>query len=717
MTFSKFYQSLLVLLIFMSTTDMLSAQIRRIRAVYNFDPATQITIGFENVSGTTGALGPKLYFSQTDHGIDLNAYAADNPPMEITEQIFGRGMNNAFFEVMNLTPGTNYYFVISDGTTTTPRYYVKTIPNDNNCRLKIIAGGDSRNAITLGPDAATVPARVAANTLVSKMRADAIFFGGDMTLQDTEPEWFIWLDHWELTFAEDGYITPIVPARGNHEYFITSVYEIFRSPNQNSVYGVKFADDLLHLSTLNSETTILGNPDAATGQPVAGTISVEDQGLWLETELAENACTYWRMAQYHRPTRPHESSKSLRDNQREAWSKRFDKYAVQVVCESDAHVTKYTHPIRAVESGFVDPVTGFAEDEGFVRDDLNGVTYIGEGGWGAELRPNTVVRYDWTIADAAFNQYKLIFIDKEKMIIRNIITDDAENYEALGANEDRFDMTKFEDSVWEYEPGKKTIVVTNVTPPTTEPTITTTVLSNGQFELDAGADYKNYSWSTGETTQKIVVTNTGDYTVTVSNRALCEQSKTTTVSNEALAVEMLDFVGKEYGATNLLTWTTANEITNDFFVVEAATDGQDFIALGQLSSAGESRATQTYNFIDESPLAKRTYYRLQQVDVAGRVTYSDIISVEREADFVLQVRRIVPNPVAEDARLQFVANSTKFVDYQVVNAAGQLQLQQQIQPIIGNNEVPVATADLPAGIYFVVLKQGNEQVSYRFIKK
>lgn len=691
--------------------------IRRFRAVYNSDAATAITIGFENVAGVTGAAGPKIYYSTTDHGQDLAAYEADNPALEITAQVIGRGMNNAFFQLTDLTPGMNYYFVISNGIFTTERFYVKTIPNDNNYRLKIIAGGDSRNAISTDPNAAIlVEARQNANLLVKKMRADAIFFGGDMTLQDTETEWYLWLDHWQETIADDGYMTPIIPARGNHEYFVTSVYDVFYSPNTNSVYGVTFADDLLHLSTLNSETTIAGDVPNAGGFTPA-TINVEDQGAWLETELTEHACTYWKMAQYHRPTRPHESSKSLKDNQREHWSKRFDKYAVQVVCESDAHVTKYTHPIRTAATGEANGI--YEEDAGFVRDDINGTTYIGEGGWGAELRPGSVQRYNWTIADASFNQFKLIFIDKEKMEIRNMLTDEASDskYPFLSETDARFDMTPFEDLVWEYEAGKKIITVTNVTPPTEPTIIATAALGNGAFELDAGADYNSYAWSTGETTQKITVTNPGDYSVTVSNRAQCQQISTTTVSADALAVDLVTFTGKEYGKSNILNWQTAREIAHDFFVVEASTDGKNFIALGQLDGVGNTRTSQTYDFIDESPLAKRTFYRLQQVNLDGKVTYSDVIIIERTADFQLQIRRIVPNPVAENARLQFVSNSTQSVDYQVIGLNGQLKIQQTIAAQVGNNEVPVATADLAAGIYFVVLTQGNQTVSYRFVKK
>ncbi|MEL7020904.1 MAG: T9SS type A sorting domain-containing protein, partial [Bacteroidota bacterium] len=152
-------------------------------------------------------------------------------------------------------------------------------------------------------------------------------------------------------------------------------------------------------------------------------------------------------------------------------------------------------------------------------------------------------------------------------------------------------------------------------------------------------------------------------------------------------------------------------------VVEASTDAKNFVAVGQLDGAGDAKTITSYRFIDKSPLAKRTYYRLQQIDIDGRISYSKIISVERKAQTRLQIRRIIPNPVAVDARLQFTAQTMQTVNYRIMNAAGELLLHDQIQPTIGNNEVPVATASLSAGIYFVILEQGEDRVSYRFVIK
>lgn len=48
--------------------------------------------------------------------------------------------------------------------------------------------------------------------------------------------------------------------------------------------------------------------------------------------------------------------------------------------------------------------------------------------------------------------------------------------------------------------------------------------SGNSFELDAGAGYSGYLWSTGETTQQITVTTAGEFTATVTNSNGCSAS-------------------------------------------------------------------------------------------------------------------------------------------------------------------------------------------------
>ena len=214
-----FLAYLLVLSVFFaySNTD-------KYRLILVDDPATTITVAWNQVSGTS----PTLHYDTVDHGNNFALYAFSETEDRAT---LSRGMDNRFVRLTGLTPNTNYYFVINDSQGTSQRFWFRTAPDDNS-RLSFIAGGDSRNNRT---------PRQNANLLVSKLKPHAVLFGGDMTDSDTAGEWQNWFDDWQLTTAIDGRMFPIIPARGNHEDRCkSSIYNLFDTPNTNSYYAINF---------------------------------------------------------------------------------------------------------------------------------------------------------------------------------------------------------------------------------------------------------------------------------------------------------------------------------------------------------------------------------------------------------------------------------------------------------------------------------------------
>lgn len=357
----------------------------RYRLILVDDPATTITIGWDQTSGTN----PIVHYDTVDHGTNHTLYAFSQT---VDRAILYKGMDNRFVRLSGLTPNTNYYFVINDSEGTSQRFWFRTAPNDNS-RLSIIAGGDSRNNRT---------PRRAANLLVSKLKPHAVLFGGDMTDDSTDTEWSKWFDDWQDTTASDGRMFPIVPTRGNHED-PTDVYNFFDTPNTNSYYAITFGSDLFRAYTLNSEISVFG-----------------DQLTWLQNDLNSTAGTNatWKVAQYHRPMRPHTASSDKPNNNTlyKAWAELFYEEDVRLVIDCDSHMSKVTWPVR--------PSTEIGNDEGFVVDHSNGTVYAGEGCWGAPLRANNDDK-GWTRNSGSFNQFKLIFIETSKIEIRTIKVDNA----------------------------------------------------------------------------------------------------------------------------------------------------------------------------------------------------------------------------------------------------------------------------------------------------
>ena len=412
----------LILILLFSVSQLFSAN-GKYRLIITGDPATTITIGWNQISGTN----PIVYYDTIDHGTDYSLYAFSKT---VDRDVSYRGMDNRFARLTDLIPDKAYYFVINDSDGTSNRYWFKTSPADLS-RLSIIAGGDSR----------TNPApRQRANLLVSKLKPHAILFGGDFTEDDTDAEWQEWMDDWQLTTADDGRMFPIIPAQGNHESHAV-VYNLFDTPSESYYYATSFGDNLFRVYTLNSEVSVSGN-----------------QLNWLQNDLNENPDVIWKAAQYHKPMRPHYSDKDENDAAYDAWAQLFYDNNVRLIVECDAHNVKVTWPIE--------PSLLPGNDEGFIVNETYGSVYIGEGGWGAPLYNNDDDK-SWTRNSGLFYQFKLLFIDETKIEIRTIKTDNAADMGEV-SNDDPFTLPVNID-VW--DPSNGSIVEVFPAPPMNKPDI------------------------------------------------------------------------------------------------------------------------------------------------------------------------------------------------------------------------------------------------------
>jgi hypothetical protein len=383
----------------------------KMRVMFTDDPATTVTIAWNRYESDQNE--DRIYFDTQDHGSDIDSYKFSKSPDQYTDFI---GFKTAFVKLEELTPNTRYYFLIVSNLGHTQRYFVETLPDSRDERISVISGGDSRNN--------RVP-RQAANSLVAKLKPHFVFFGGDMTSLGTTKQWSEWFDDWQLTIAADGRVTPIVPARGNHEYGNTVLSELFGITKSN-YYSLKIAGGLIQAYTLNSEVSTGGT-----------------QFEWLQNEMDNNTDAFWKIVQYHKPMRPHVKSKKEGTSQYNDWVDTFYDNSVDLIFESDAHTVKSTWPIR--------PTTEEGSFEGFIRDDVNGMVFVGEGCWGAPIRDADDIK-PWTRESGKFNQFKWVFFDQDKIELRTVKVDNAAEVGSVDLNERFLEPAGID--LWETVHGK-----------------------------------------------------------------------------------------------------------------------------------------------------------------------------------------------------------------------------------------------------------------------
>ncbi|AUP77368.1 Ig-like domain-containing protein [Flavivirga eckloniae] len=411
-----------LILLFIAFTFVVNADTNKYRLTIRDNPATSIVIGWNQVSGSNAV----VYYGTTDFGTNWSSYPNSKT---VSRSVNYKSMNNRFARLTGLQPNTNYYFVLRDNQGTSRRFWFRTSSNNPSDRLSFIAGGDSRNNRT---------PRINANKLVAKLKPNAVLFGGDMTNGDSSSEWNTWFNDWQYTIADDGRMFPIVAARGNHEDSNNSIYNLFDVPSSSVYYAITFGGSLIRTYTLNTEISISGS-----------------QTSWLSSDLQSNNNATWKIAQYHKPMRPHVRSKREGNSQYNNWSSLFYDHGVKLVVECDAHTVKTTWPVR--------PSTGSSSDEGFARDDNNGTIYVGEGCWGAPLRSNNDNK-SWTRNSGRFNQFKWIFVDQGKIEVRTIKVDNA-NQVGEVSNNNRFTIPSNLD-IWNPSNGSVVTITGNLSSPT-----------------------------------------------------------------------------------------------------------------------------------------------------------------------------------------------------------------------------------------------------------
>lgn len=379
------------------SSSSLFAVTQRYRLMFNTDPATAITIAWEQLSGT----GQTLYYDIVDHGTNWASYANFIAPYRSTQYL---NMSNQFVKLTGLTPNTKYFFVIKDSEGTSQRFWFKTCPNVSTEPLSFISGGDSRSGQTQ---------RINANITASKIRPHAVLFGGDLVDVPDVASYQTWLDDLQFMITSDNQIIPIVHSFGNHEAggsggpnILNDLFDV----TPDAYYNIRFGGNLFSVYTLNGELL--------PGHTIVSATKRTEQTNWLATQLPTDT-SIWKAAQYHRPIAPHNSSKTDGQDEFNDWAQVFYDNKVRLVMESDAHVVKLSKEVKPSSPTALLPINNaWFSTTGIEAD--KGITFIGEGSWGT-LRPND---HDQDITDVSgsFYQFNWIIVTKCEILVRTVDT-------------------------------------------------------------------------------------------------------------------------------------------------------------------------------------------------------------------------------------------------------------------------------------------------------
>lgn len=146
-----------------------------------------------------------------------------------------------------------------------------------------------------------------------------------------------------------------------------------------------------------------------------------------------------------------------------------------------------------------------------------------------------------------------------------------------------------------------------------------------------------------------------------------------------------------------LDWGTIQETNNTAFIIERSAEQKTWEVIGSMKPAGNSLTRFTYSYNDNNPLAGSNYYRIKQVDLDGRSSFSEVVRVTNQ---VKKNISIFPNPVNTTAQLYSKNNFRQGQMIQIIDAKG-----SRIKTIaaLGKNSMQIDMSHLLPGLYLVQL--------------
>ncbi|HEX6915014.1 MAG TPA: zinc-dependent metalloprotease family protein [Chitinophagaceae bacterium] len=173
------------------------------------------------------------------------------------------------------------------------------------------------------------------------------------------------------------------------------------------------------------------------------------------------------------------------------------------------------------------------------------------------------------------------------------------------------------------------------------------------------------------------------------------------LTSGSLPVSWLNFTATRNGAKAVaVEWSTANEINNKLFEVQRSRDGNYFETIGTVNAGGPGNI-HYYLFNDLKPFAGVNYYRLKQVDMDGKFSYSTIAKVSMPDHY--HIYSMSPNPAADKTMLSFEMLLTN-VQLRLVDVSGK-NVYSLSKPVVAAGEtIAIPVSGLAKGYYLVQIQ-------------
>ena len=192
-----------------------------------------------------------------------------------------------------------------------------------------------------------------------------------------------------------------------------------------------------------------------------------------------------------------------------------------------------------------------------------------------------------------------------------------------------------------------------------------------------------------------------------------------TLGNTPLPIDLVAFNAQLINKKVKLSWTTASEVNNDYFTVERSDKNAiDFSFIAHVNSyMNNSNVLLNYEAWDEQPLQGMQYYRLKQTDLDGEFTYSELKPVFVGTSKTFEFTNVYGHTQSsEQLQVEFLYDSELPLTSIITDATGRVVYQQSVNEAVPGLNKLVINQGLAQGLYFIILQNQEQKISYKFFK-
>jgi alpha-tubulin suppressor-like RCC1 family protein len=180
--------------------------------------------------------------------------------------------------------------------------------------------------------------------------------------------------------------------------------------------------------------------------------------------------------------------------------------------------------------------------------------------------------------------------------------------------------------------------------------------------------------------------------------------------SQPLPVELILFNAFVNDNSVRLNWQTVTEINNYGFEIERTQDNLEmWNNIGFVAGSGNSNTIRNYSFDDKTISNGRYSYRLKQIDIDGKYTYSHVIEIDvKNIPTKYELAQNYPNPFNPSTNIKFAIPQKEFVTLKIYDILGnEVTTLINAELDAGNHTKIWDAKNLSSGVYFCTLQAGS----------